>query len=622
MSEAGCGSSERQLASIGTFPRRGRFFPASRLGVDADVPNAVRFEHSGVNLVRRSAFLLAPIVLLVSAIPAAASAPTTALLRASPQMARPDWLAQSDDEGDAPLSFDRLTQALKESVEGPELYGLRVTSSPHYAGDRRLFATVSPNGDHLRDKVTVHFHLEQPANVTMTVMVCSKHSKTIWRTKDSLPAGDDKLVWAPAPNTLPRTYLLLLTATANGIRHAYGNPDYRLARLDPAPAVRVQGVDAGFGARSYSPGARARLRIATDAPSFTLQFFQAGPESQPTEGYSMEGEPVSDPKYFNWSAHRDAPGSIVAHIGNWPNGIYFAELTTADDRVGYAPFVVRPPVYGRNRIAYIVRTNTWEAYNHQDVNGDGWGDTWYAANAIRNVGLARHYIGLGAPPKWRAFDLTPLHWLYRTDKKVDFLSDDDLEAVKTARTLANRYDLIVFPGHEEYVTRHMYDLIEGYRNRGGNLMFLGATNFLWRVERHGNRITRAAEWRWLGRPESSLIGVQYRGNDEGEHRGPYTLTPSGRSSWEFEGVDQTALPLWRWFGIEFDMTTSVSPRGIHVLAQVNPHMPNPRLRGEMTYYTRGRAKVFAAGVLNFPGSVYYPAYRQVLENVWARLVEP
>jgi hypothetical protein len=51
-------------------------------------------------------------------------------------------------------------------------------------------------------------------------------------------------------------------------------------------------------------------------------------------------------------------------------------------------------------------------------------------------------------------------------------------------------------------------------------------------------------------------------------------------------------------------------------------MPNPHLRGEMTYYTRGRAKVFAAGVLNFPGSVYYPAYRQVLENVWERLAQP
>ena len=125
-----------------------------------------------VNLLPRSALVLAPILLLAGAIPAAASAQTPGELSAT-ERARPDWLTQYDDEGEAPMSFDQLTRALKESVEGPELYRLRVTSSPHYLGDRRLLATVSPNGDHLRDKATVHFHLEQPANVTMTVMVCS-----------------------------------------------------------------------------------------------------------------------------------------------------------------------------------------------------------------------------------------------------------------------------------------------------------------------------------------------------------------------------------------------------------------------------------------------------------------
>jgi hypothetical protein len=43
----------------------------------------------------------------------------------------------------------------------------------------------------------------------------------------------------------------------------------------------------------------------------------------------------------------------------------------------------------------------------------------------------------------------------------------------------------------------------------------------------------------------------------------------------------------------------------------------------MTYYRLGSAKVFAAGTLNFRGSAYYYApYRRVLENVWARLVQP
>ena len=162
----------------------------------------------------------------------------------------------------------------------------------------------------------------------------------------------------------------------------------------------------------------------------------------------------------------------------------------------------------------------------------------------------------------------------------------------------------------------------GYRNRGGNLIFLSATNFMWRVDRSGNRIRRITRWRDLGRPESQLVGVQYRGNDEGQHHGAYVLSPFGRGFWALDDVDQQELRSWRWFGIEYDMTTRFSPRGIHVLGRVNPHMRNRRLRGEMTYYQRGGAKVFAAGTLNFPAGLVYPSFRALLGNVWQRLAKP
>ncbi len=542
---------------------------------------------------------------------------------AQPHAARvPDWRIPYY-ENLPPLTVKQVVQATVETFIGPRLGNLRVTSSPWDVGDRRLLATISPNGDGVRDRAVVRFHADEPISLTMTVMACSKHSQVVAVEKADLPAGNDRIAWAPPPKTQPRTYLLMLKATGDsGKTRVYGSPDYRLAELNPAPVVRVQGVTAGFTAKSYAPGAQGTLRITTDAKSFTLQFFEAGPEQQPTTGNEMEGLPVGGPRSYDWSAYRSAPGTLKVHIGTWPNGIYFAKLTASDGRVGFAPFVVRPRQYGANRIAYVVHTNTWEAYNHQDLDGDGWGDTWYANDEARNAMLSRPYIRLGAPPKWRNYDVTPLHWIYRTGKQVDFVSDDDLERFTSARQLARLYDLIVFPGHEEYVTGHEYDLIAGYRNLGGNLIFLSATNFLWKIERHGDRITRVAEWRTLGRPESRLIGVQYRGNDEGEHRGPYELTPYGRSSWEFKDVDQSQLPEWRWFGIEFDKTTSVSPRSIRVLAQVDPHMRDRGLRGQMTYYERGSAKVFASGILDFPSTAYYSPYRQVLSNVWDRLSRP
>ena len=41
---------------------------------------------------------------------------------------------------------------------------------------------------------------------------------------------------------------------------------------------------------------------------------------------------------------------------------------------------------------------------------------------------------------------------------------------------------MVFPGHHEYVTRREYDAVEGFRDRGGDLIFLSANNFFWRVD--------------------------------------------------------------------------------------------------------------------------------------------
>ncbi len=219
------------------------------------------------------------------------------------------------------------------------------------------------------------------------------------------------------------------------------------------------------------------------------------------------------------------------------------------------------------------------------------------------------------------YDVPFLHWLYRTGKQVDFISDEDLQRFHSAQDLARLYDLVVFPFHEEYVTGHMYDLISGYRDLGGNLMFLSATNLLWKIALRRHVITRVAEWRTLGRPESRLIGVQYRANDEGKHRGAYELTSFGQRSWAMYGVGQ-ALARWPFLGIEFDMTTSVSPRGTELLAAVDPGLPNPAIRGDMTYYEADGAKVFASGTLNLTSGLRFAPFQRLVQNVWQYLATP
>jgi hypothetical protein len=322
---------------------------------------------------RASVAAFAALLLLVVS-GSASSAPAPQAAKAPKQM--PDWLVvnpKGDDDGySPPLTFLQVTKAVADSIAGPRLYGLRVTDgSTPFAGDRRLLTTVTPNGDGVRDEAIVHFRLERPATVRMTVYICSKHPRPIRTKVARFRAGNDRLEWAPPATTEPRTYLLLLAVTAGGKRHVYGNTDYRLAELQPAPVVRVMGISAGFTRRSYSPGDMAQMRISTDVPAFSLQMFQAGPEVEDTTGDSMQGVPVDQPRDVDWFRNDLRPGTLSIRVGNRPNGIYFAQLTDPNGVTWDAPLIVRPHPYGRNRIAVVLHTNTWHAYNHQDTDGDG-----------------------------------------------------------------------------------------------------------------------------------------------------------------------------------------------------------------------------------------------------------
>jgi N,N-dimethylformamidase beta subunit-like, C-terminal len=511
----------------------------------------------------------------------------------------------------------------------PRLLDLRVASGPTaFAGDGRLLATVSPNRDGLRDVAVVGFTLTAPARVrleavaTELVRAGQTGTSAVWSTERRLPAGPGRLTWRPAPSTQPRTYILRLTVFGgNGARRVYGL--YGPARRPNAPVVRVQGIDAAFTKRSYAPGESAELRLATDARSLRLQVFAYRSPGRPSEqDLRTNGVAMTGPIPVDWSAHRDGPALLrVVRAGDWPSGLYFLRAASGDGRVGYAPFIVRPRRLGTERVGVVLATNTWAAYNFEDADGDGWGDSWYVSGRQRSVDLERPFLDFGVPFRFRDWDLEFVAWLNRTGKRVDFLSDDDVERLSGAE-LARRYDLLVFPGHEEYVTKTAYDAVERFRSAGGNLAFLAANNFYRRVTRSGERLVRGPLWRKLGRPESALVGVQYVGSNNGAKQAGYEVTGAAAAPWAFAGTGLANGDVFGRYGIEIDARTAASPRGIQLLARI-PELLGPGRSAEMTYYeTPAGAKVFAAGALNFAASLGRPEVARLLENVWARLTVP
>ena len=508
----------------------------------------------------------------------------------------------------------------------PKLLDLGVSNgSTPYAGDRRLLTTVSPNDDGFRDLAIVGFRLTVSATVELDVLqtVNVKHGKntvqTISSVRHAFSPGRHRLVWTPARSVPSGTYVLELTVTdAQGRRRIYNDLPLAGRVRVRAPVVRIQRIGVSIGPR-YMPGQTAVASVATDARQLdvdVLSFRNGRGAVDPKTGAS----PIAPPVGLAWRGHRKAPGRIRIHIGDWPSGLYFVRITSKDRRVGYAPFVVRPSVLGTSRIAVVLPTNTWQAYNFADGDGDGWGDSWYVNGAFRRVDISRPYNDSGIPLRFRDFDSAIIAWLSARGN-VDFLTDVDLEHVASGDLLAHVYDLIVFPGHEEYTTAHEYNVVRRFRNLGGNLMFLSANNFFWKVVFQGQVMRRVGEWRNLGRPEAGLVGVQYVASNYGVHQGAYIANTAG-APWVFAGTGLANGQSFGSYGYEIDIRSPATPAGTILLASI-PDLMGPGRTAEMTYYeTAAGAKVFAGGALNFGASVGDPVVARILDNVWARLSRP
>jgi hypothetical protein len=384
---------------------------------------------------------------------------------------------------------------------------------------------------------------------------------------------------------------------------------------------------AGFGARSYAPGQVAVLAVTGgDTNRATLQIFQAGASGTPgraaAPGWDRHtfGKPVTTPQQVLRPAGNRSWSVRVPLGSDWPSGDYVARLAWGG-HTDYAPFVLRPRRLGVSPVLVVEPTNTWHAYDVVD------GDSWYLDSSVHVIDLTHPFassrvtgarVPAGLPQQFSRYDLGFLRWYWHSGYRADFISDDDLERIASAHQLS-RYRLIVFAGHEEYVTSHTFDVVTGYRDAGGNLAFLSANNFFYKVSVSGNTMTGRTPWRRLGRPEAALVGAQYAGWDEGKYPNrPYRITDTAAAPWLFAGTGLHDGSRVGNYGIEVDEPNAASPPHTHVLAEI-PNELGPGKPAQMTIYTRGRSTVFDAGTINFGASAHWPALSRFFANLWSHL---
>ena len=327
----------------------------------------------------------------------------------------------------------------------------------------------------------------------------------------------------------------------------------------------------------------------------------------------MSGVPVSEKQTLAWPGGH---GTVSLHVGDLPTGLYFARLAGERGRVGSAPFVLKAAKPGGSRVLVVLPTNTWSAYNFRNDA------TWYANLDVHEVDLTRPFLG-GVPPHYHGYDRNFQRWLVRTGKTPDLIADDDLEAVGHGEDLRRLYDTVVFSGHQEYVTERTFDVVQRYQDLGGNLGFLSANNFFYKVVKNGDTMHGRWRWRDLGRPEAAMIGAQYLNWYQDRYPNkPFIVSGAHLAPWLFEGTGLSNGSTFGSYGIEIDALAPSSPEGVKVLATI-PDIFGHGQTAQMTYHVTSRgAQVFDAGVMNFGGSADNPAVAQMLENLWQRLSGP
>ena len=126
----------------------------------------------------------------------------------------------------------------------------------------------------------------------------------------------------------------------------------------------------------------------------------------------------------------------------------------------------------------VLPTRTWQAYNLRDEDGDGNGDSWYAGRRDED-GATR--AALPEPRRARSRPAVrpavPAWLAPHAGREVDVLAQCDLESAPRAQRWAAAYDLMVFPGHHEYVTRASTTSSRGSAIWAGTSAFFRANNY-------------------------------------------------------------------------------------------------------------------------------------------------
>ena len=379
---------------------------------------------------------------------------------------------------------------------------------------------------------------------------------------------------------------------------------------------------------SIDVGGAVNLFVSTTAPSFHVEAYRMGYyggdqgrlvwTSATTPGVAQPAfslAPGTNMVEDRWPATM----SVQTDPASWPQGQYLLKLVASTGFQSYIPLTIRDDT---SAAAYEVDSDvtTWQAYNLYGGYDLYTGPKGFASRS-RVVSFDRPYtIGTGSGD-FLGNELHVVSLVESLGLDVTYSTDVDLD-LHPELVLAHRAFLSL--GHDEYYSLAMRDGLQAARDRGVNLVFLGA-NAIYRhirfepsalgPDRHeidykdaredplsgkDNADVTPVAWRYPpnSKPESVIIGDYYQCN-------PVTadMVVSDAGSWIFAGAGvHDGMHLAGLVGTEYDHydPNVPGPRNVTILARSPLVCQHHGDYADMTYYTApSGAGVFATGTLNW-----------------------
>ena len=383
--------------------------------------------------------------------------------------------------------------------------------------------------------------------------------------------------------------------------------------------------------QSVAQGGTVAVQVSSTFPSYTWSVQRVAPATggpvvmvQPT---SHSGRLQLLPSTYRSAGCGWATDFSVPVPTTWPSGVYTALLKSSFGTSHPVMFVVRPTT-PTNRIAVVIPTNTYNAYNNwgghdqYTVGQDGVQRTV----TMRRPSVSTALAGGGVINCSLLSDLFLLQWMTSQGIAYDVYTDLDFDA--TGATWNQSYKAVVLMSHPEYFTGQMRQNMVTYASAGGRIVYTGGNGIYEEMQyttdrsaivfRDANGNRRVFEDFDL--PPSAILAVDYFPASYMDFA-PYKV----RSNHAF--LAGTGLVVGSTFGAtayngaasgwEVDEWPGLPDTGQVIASGLNP------AGGADLTYRAGPAGgwVFAAGSLSFNGAIAYdPAIQQILRNVFTAAV--